>query len=74
MAFVRPKTLFTLTATLSLVAGSATSSDARPHAQRMRPTQIESVYHHSDFNSMRDWDSSCFHSLPEIYACSAGGG
>ena len=74
MTFVRPKTLFTLSATLLLVAAFATSSDARPHAQRMSPTQIESVYHRSDFNSMRDRDSSCFASLPEIYACSASGG
>ena len=74
MTFVRPKTLFTLSATLLLVAASATSSDARPYAQRMSPTQIESVYHHSDFNSMRDRDSSCFHGLPEIYACSVSGG
>ena len=74
MTFVRPKTLFTLSATLLLVAASATSSDARPQAQRMSPTQIEPVYHRSDFNSMRDRDSSCFHGLPEIYACSASGG
>jgi hypothetical protein len=74
MAFVRPKTLFTLSATLLLVAASATSSDARPHAQRLSPTQSESVYHRSDFNSMRYRDSSCFHGLPEIYACSASGG
>ena len=66
------KALLTLSATILVVAASATSSDARPHAQRMSPTQIESVYYHSDSNTMRD--SSCFSSLPEIYACSANGG
>ena len=68
-----PTTLFTLSASILLVTASATSSDARPHA-RLSAIQSESVYHLSDFNSMRDRDSSCFHSLPEIYACSAGGG
>ena len=72
MTFARPTALFTFAATILLVALSATSSDARPHVQRMSPTQIESVYYHSDSNTMRD--SSCFSSLPEIYACSANGG
>jgi hypothetical protein len=58
------KTLLTLSATILLVAVSATSSDARPHYKRLSPTQSESVYQ----------DSSCFASLPEIYACSASGG
>ena len=66
------KTLLTLSATLLLVAASATSSDARPQVKRLSPIQSESVYPRSDFNSMRD--SSCFASLPEIYACSASGG
>ena len=77
MSFVRPTALFTFAATILLVALSATSSDAKPHAQRPSPTQIESVYHHSDFNSMRDRDSSCFSrsvGLPDQYACSANGG
>ena len=77
MTFVRPTALFTFAATILLVALSATSSDARPHAQRLSPTQIESVYHRSDFNSMRDRDSSCFSrsvGLPDQYACSANGG
>jgi len=76
MTFVRPTALFTFAATILLVALSATSSDARPHAQRLSPTQIESVYHRSDFNSMRDRDSSCFSrsvGLPDQYACSSHG-
>ena len=65
------KALFTFSASVLLVAASATSSDARPHAQRLSPAQKESVYHHSDPNSMRD--SSCFTSVP-VYGCSANGG
>ena len=72
MTFVRPKALLTFSATILLVALSATSSDARPHAQRLSPTQNQSVYYHPDSNSMRD--SSCFSGLPEIYACSSHGG
>ena len=72
MTFVHPKALLTFSATLLLVALSATSSDARPHAQRLSPTQNEFVYYHSESNSMRD--SSCFSGLPEIYACSSHGG
>jgi hypothetical protein len=72
MTFVRPKALLSFSATLLLVALSATSSDARTHAQRLTPTQNQSVYYHSDSNGMRD--SSCFSGLPEIYACSANGG
>ena len=71
MTFVRPKALLTFSATVLLVALSATSSDARPHAQRLSPAQKESVYYHSDSNSMRD--SSCFTSVP-VYGCSANGG
>jgi hypothetical protein len=66
------KTLLTLSATILLVAASATSSDARPQAKRLSPTQSESVYYHSDSNGMRD--SSCFSGLPALYACSANGG
>jgi hypothetical protein len=68
------KALLTLSATLLVVAASATSSNARPQAQRLRPTQIESVYYHSDSNTMRD--SSCFSrsvGLPDQYACSSHG-
>ena len=64
------KTLLTLSATVLLVAASATSSDARPQAKRPSPTQ--SVYYHSDFNGMRD--SSCFSGVPALNACSANGG
>ena len=66
------KTLLTLAATILLVAASATSSDAKTHAQRLSPTQNQSAYYHSDSNGMRD--SSCFSGLPEIYACSSNGG
>ena len=66
------KTLLTLTATILLVAASTTSSDARPHATRLNPTQSASVYYPSDSNTMRD--SSCFSGLPALYACSANGG
>jgi hypothetical protein len=72
MTFVRPKALLSFSATLLLVALSATSSDARTHAQRLSPTQNQSAYYHSDSNGMRD--SSCFSGLPEIYACSSNGG
>jgi hypothetical protein len=65
-------TLLTLSATILLVAASTTSSDARSHAQRLSPTQSESVYYHSASNTMRD--SSCFSGLPALYACSANGG
>ena len=66
------KALLTLSATILVVAAFATSSNARPHAQRLSPTQNESVYYQPDSNSMRD--SSCFSGLPEIYACSSHGG
>ena len=75
MTFVRPKALLTFSATILLVALSATSSDARPHSQRLSPTQNESLYFHSDPNSLRD--SSCFSrsvGLPDQYACSSHGG
>jgi hypothetical protein len=74
MTFVRLTTLFTFSATILLVALSATSADAGPHAQRLSPTRNESLYYHSDPNSLRD--SSCFsHSvgLPDQYACSSHG-
>ena len=70
MTLNRSKALLTFAASLLLVAAYATSSDARPHAQQ--PTQKESVYYHSDSNSMRD--SSCFSGLPALYACSVNGG
>jgi hypothetical protein len=73
MTLNRSMTLLTFSASLLLVAAYATSSDARPHAQQ--PTQKESIYYHSDSNTMRD--SSCFSrstGLPDQYACSANGG
>jgi len=72
MTLNRSKTLLAFSASILLVAAYATSSDARPQAQRLNRTQSESVYYHSDSNSMRD--SSCFSGLPEIYACSSHGG
>ena len=72
MTLNRSKTLLAFSASILLVAAYATSSDARTHAQRLSPTQNQSVYYHSESNSMRD--SSCFSGLPEIYACSANGG
>ena len=47
------KALLTFSATILLVAASATSSNARPHAQRLSPTQNESVYynHNPNYNS-----------------------
>ena len=74
MTLNRSKTLLTFSASLLRVAADAASSDARPHAQRLSPTRNESVYYHSDPNSLRD--SSCFsHSvgLPDQYACSSHG-
>ena len=65
------KTLVTLSASILLVAVSATSSDARPHAKRLSPIQSASVYYPSS-NTMRD--STCFSGLPALYACSANGG
>jgi hypothetical protein len=72
MTLNRSKMLLTFAASILLVAAYATSSDARPHAQRLSPTQNESVYYRSDSNSMRD--SSCFSGLPALYACSVNGG
>jgi len=72
MTLNRSKTLLAFSASILLVAAYATSSDARTHAQRLSPTQNQSVYYHSESNSMRD--SSCFSGLPEIYACSSHGG
>ena len=66
------KALFTFSASVLLVAASATSADARPQAKRLSRTQSESAYYYSDSNGMRD--SSCFSGLPALYACSAYGG
>ena len=64
------KTLFTFAASVLLVAASATYSDARPHAKRLSPTQSEPTY----YDQERGGDSSCFHSVPAMYGCSANGG
>ncbi len=77
MTLNRSKALLTFSASLLLVAAYAASSDARPHAQRLSPTQSVSVYYHSDSDTSRDRDSSCFSRstrLPDQYACSASGG
>jgi hypothetical protein len=72
------KAFLTLSATILVVAASATSSNARPHAQQLSPTQNESVYynHNPNYNSSPIRDNSCFSStsLPEMYACSSHGG
>jgi hypothetical protein len=72
MTLNRSKALLTFSASIVLMAAYAASSDARPHAQRLSPTQNESVYYHSDPNTIRD--NSCFSGLPALYACSANGG
>ena len=74
MTLNRSKTLLAFSASILLVAAYATSSGARTHAQRLSPTQNQSVYYHSESNSMRD--SSCFSrsvGLPDQYACSSHG-
>ena len=68
------KALFTFSASVLLVAASATSSDARQHAKRLNTPKSEAVYDRSDSNTTRDRDSSCFTSVPAMYACSANGG
>jgi hypothetical protein len=69
-------TFLTLLATVLLVAASVTSSDARPHGNRLSPTRSEILYYYSDSDTRRDRDGSC-HSrstgLPDQYSCSAGG-
>ncbi len=70
------KTFFALSAGMLLLASSVTSSDARPQASQLTSPQSELTYYHSDYNSARDRDNSCFRStgLPDMYACSAHGG
>lgn len=76
MTRVRLNTLSTFSAIVLLAAASVTSSDAKPHANRVSPTQSESVYYNSDYNGTPRPDNSCFSStgLPEMYACSSHGG
>jgi len=69
------KALLTLSATTLLVAASAMSASARPHAQPVSPSQSESVHYHSDPTTIRD--NSCFSrstGLPDQFACSSHGG
>ncbi len=70
------KTFLTFSAGMLLLASCVTPSDARPHPDRLTPPQSEFTYYHSDYNSTRDRDNSCFRStgLPDMYACSANGG
>ncbi len=70
------KTFLTFSATVLLVAASVMSSDARPQGTRMAPVHSQATYYHSDYNAVRDGDSSCFRStgLPDLYACSSQGG
>jgi len=71
------KTFVTFSAGMLLVAASATSSDARQHAQRQALTQSESSYYRSGYDTARDRDSSCFSratGLSDQYACSSNGG
>ncbi len=76
MTLFRPNAILTFSATVLLLAASATSSDARPSPQRMNPPQSEPSNYDPEYNSTRDWDSSCFRGtgLPEQYACSPHGG
>ena len=78
MTRVRPNTILMLSATVLLIAGSVTSSDAKPHANRVSPTQGESIYYNynPNDNSSPIRDNSCFSStgLPEMYACPSHGG
>ena len=76
MTLVPPKTILTFSFTVLFVTASAMSSDARPHSKRLNPTQDESVYDNSNYNSTPIQDNSCFRSsgLPEMYACSSHGG
>ena len=76
MTLVRTRTILTFSFTVLFVTASAMSSDARPHAKRLNPTQPKSVYDYSNYNSSPIQDNSCFHStgLPEMYACSSHGG
>ena len=64
------KTFLTFSVSMLLVAASLTPSDARSHAKRQAPTQSEP----SSYNQERGGDSSCFHGVPALYACSANGG
>ena len=76
MSLFHPKALLTYSAAVLLLAATATSSEARPSPHRLNPPQSEPSNYDPEYNSARDWDSSCFRStgLPEQYACSPHGG
>ena len=77
MTLNRSKTFLAFSASVFLMASSVTYSDARPQAKRLSPTQDESFYYHSDYDTMRDRDSSCFSrstGIPDQYACNSHGG
>jgi hypothetical protein len=71
------KTIFTISGGVLLALSCVTASDARQYAKRQTPTQSESSYDRSDYDTTRDRDSSCFSrstGLSDQYACSHGGG
>ncbi len=82
MSLVHHKSILTFLAAILLVASSITSSGAKPypkrppHPKRPHPPQSEPYNYDLDYNTLRDWDSSCFRStgLPAQYACSSRGG
>ena len=58
------KALLTFSASVLLVAASATSSDARQHAKRLNTPQSEAVYDRSDSNTTRDRDNLLLYQRP----------
>ena len=71
------KTFVTISGGILLALSCVATSDARLHAKRQAPTQIEPSYYGSYYDTARDRDSSCFSrftGLPEQYACSPNGG
>ena len=64
------KTFVAIVGGVLLALSCVTTSDARVHAKRQAPTQSEPSY----YNQERGGDSSCFHGVPALYACSANGG
>ncbi len=76
MALNLSKVFLTCSASILLFAASVASSDARPNGKRPTPSQGESVYFYSGYDSNRNEDASCFRStgLPDLYACTSHGG
>ena len=64
------KTFLTIVGGVLLALACVTASDARQNVKRQAPTQSEPTY----YDQERGRDSSCFHSVPAIYACSVNGG